>query len=602
MGVRGGRLGAIGSSDDFFRHPHLDSLQATLEKLNSDEERHRDVLQRMRQNVHLPHLQSQHCKMPFSESGYVFVRSLGMGRCGQVKLAKKKRTGAPGAGVTRAMPRLQRSTTDLSSPFVAVRIIPRYRMQNGGLVNDENFSQQEKKTVLMMQIDALRMLDHPNVCREFETFEDENNIYIIMELYTGGDLLSRENGPLPEARVAWIMDQLLGAMSHAHERGIVHQDLRPENVLYATADEDSRVVITDWSMAEFLHTRPEDSRRNLIFTEYSAPELEPSQRTDRGDVWSLGAMAFALLTLTHAFSGPVTDDFHWASRGENISTVCCDFVSQLMRLDLRTRPSAREAMQHPFLRQARAAASRQAVLISDSTAASIVRFRGQSLLHKAAATFAAVHLSGSKLHELTSFFQSADENGDGTVSREELQEALQKQVEATKIRLTEDDSQEDAVGEEEVQGTVSDASQMAAVVAAMDVDGSGRVQYSEFLAAATAALMQDSVHLCWEAFRTFDLDGNGYVSKTEIEKVLYTAESLEIIDRLRTPGAVTKAEMEALAEIDGGPPEDPKDVLAKLDKNGDSVVSFAEFVEALYGTTVKEGYAGHSRRPSISGT
>ncbi|CAK0837870.1 unnamed protein product, partial [Prorocentrum cordatum] len=60
-------------------------------------------------------------------------------------------------------------------------------------------------------------------------------------------------------------------------------------------EEDSRVVVTDWCCCEYVATPPEASRRGLIFSDYSAPELEPERRTDRSDMWSIGVMAHALL-------------------------------------------------------------------------------------------------------------------------------------------------------------------------------------------------------------------------------------------------------------------------------------------------------------------
>jgi len=75
-------------------------------------------------------------------------------------------------------------------------------------------------------------------------------------------------------------------MVDAHDRGIVHQDLRPDNVHYRTREPGSDLVVTDWACTEYINTPPKDARRQLIISEYSAPELVPERRTDRSDVWS----------------------------------------------------------------------------------------------------------------------------------------------------------------------------------------------------------------------------------------------------------------------------------------------------------------------------
>lgn len=83
-------------------------------------------------------------------------------------------------------------------------------------------------------------------------------MYIVMELYTGGDLLQKEHAPVEEERAAALVYQICAAMAHAQMKGIVHQDLRPENVHYATSSADARLVVTDWACVEFLASPPKD--------------------------------------------------------------------------------------------------------------------------------------------------------------------------------------------------------------------------------------------------------------------------------------------------------------------------------------------------------
>lgn len=560
----------------------LSSLQATLDKLGRDEDRHKVLIQELTRRMALPATQLRHVKKSFAESGYVLVKTIGQGRFGMVKMGKKK-ANAYTKFTSRAAPTRERSKTTMHSGFIAVRIIPRFRMVNNKVVMGENFSSQEKYKSLMMQIEALRSLDHPHICREYETFEDDQNIYIIMELYTGGQLLDREEGPMPERRVADVMSQLLGAAAHAHERQIVHQDIRPENILYASADVDSRIVLCDWSCSSFIDTPEEDSRRALVFSEFSAPELDFRSRTDRGDVWSLGAIAFALLTLEFPFNDVAKEDFSWGAGYQELSRSCRDFVEQLMRFNPRERPSAREALNHTWLQEAKSM-SRPSVptTMLSNMASNLVKFKNQNLARKAAATYAAVHLSGDKLHQLTKAFEAIDANGDGFIDQAELADLLRKQVEARKYGGEESDS-----GDEDVQLASQDDSSMFAVLSALDVDGSGKVQYTEFLAAAASALMEDSVQLCWEAFRGFDVDGDGQISKAELTSVLHTPQAQELIQRLQASSSADPALTNALEAL-GGVPETARQLLERLDKDSSGAVSFPEFVEVMFGQVVEE--------------
>jgi len=547
----------------------MPSLAATLTKLESDEARHKQMVEELGKRMRLHQRQMDHVAKSFADSGYIFIRTIGQGRFGMVKAAKKK---------TNQYVTWKSEPNDFASAVVAVRIIPRHRMRGARLVAEEMFSTRERYKALMLQIEALRGMDHPNICREYETFEDPQNIYIVMECYTGGDLLDRESDEMPERRVAWCIDQIVSAMAHAHERKIVHQDLRPDNVLYASPDMDSRVVVTDWSCSCFMDTPADDSRRNLVVSEYSAPELSPDWRTDRSDMWSIGVMTYALLRLEMPFPKGKPQDF--TGRGcKNMSAQCNDFISSLLRLNPSERLSAQQALLHPWLQQARAA--EKPPPLCSQIAVNIVNFRGQNMLRKAAATFAAVHLSGHKLHELTQAFMRIDTNRDGTIDSKELEHALRTQLGPQVEGAMDDDHKEI------LEDVLADPTKLTAVLSALDTDTSGRISYTEFLAAAAASLMQDSVHLCWEAFRAFDIDSNGVIQKTELVRVLHTPELEEIIQRIRSSQAVNAELMKAL-ELLGGPPETADEILKRLDANGDTVVTFEEFSEVLFGKQVEQ--------------
>ena len=76
------------------------------------------------------------------------------------------------------------------------------------------------------EIKILSLLDHPNIVRLFEVFEDSKNFYLIMELCTGGNLISRMGKKrLKEKQAAVLMEQVVSAIAYCHEKGICHRDL-----------------------------------------------------------------------------------------------------------------------------------------------------------------------------------------------------------------------------------------------------------------------------------------------------------------------------------------------------------------------------------------
>lgn len=82
----------------------------------------------------------------------------------------------------------------------------------------------------------MTQLDHPNIIKVFEEYEDEMYYHFVMEYCSGGELLERvvQSGYLKEDNTRDIMRQLFSAIQYIHEMGIVHRDLKPENVLFTS--------------------------------------------------------------------------------------------------------------------------------------------------------------------------------------------------------------------------------------------------------------------------------------------------------------------------------------------------------------------------------
>eukprot|EP00931_Biecheleriopsis_adriatica_P116719 TRINITY_DN92329_c0_g1_i1.p1 TRINITY_DN92329_c0_g1~~TRINITY_DN92329_c0_g1_i1.p1 ORF type:complete len:573 (+),score=99.61 TRINITY_DN92329_c0_g1_i1:77-1720(+) len=538
----------------------LQSLQATLDKLGADENRHGELVKTIRARMQLSErvTRREHRKMTFARSNYVYMHLLGEGRFGMVKLAKKKSNAR--VKRTSISPRKSsiRGSQSEDMEFVAVRIIMRKRATGGKWGQDEVLSTSESHAALMKNVEALKMLDHPGICRQIETFEEGQFIYIVMEWYSGDSLLENLTDPLPEEQAASCINQVTSAMAYAHEHNVVHQDLRPENIRYKTADPDARLVICDWSCTEFIDCPPDQSRRNIILSQYSAPELEPSHRSDRADMWSIGVMAYVLLAHQFPFRGAIHDflpELPHLPKGVHLSQNCLNFIAALLRVDPRQRLSGRQALAHPWLMEVQAI-DRQRLekhQIPDAVKTNLVKFGTLQTVQRAAATFIASHLSGEQLYQLTLAFQKADKNGDGTLDKEEVAELLRDQLAAS-------------------EGSAEDKMlQMEGIFAAMDSDGSGQVSYSEFLAAASDSIINHNVHLCWEAFHAFDKDGSGRLSTGEIKELIQT-------DEMRA--AVTNATSAMQRDAVNGA---LKEQFAVLDKNADGAVDFDEFMQILMG-------------------
>ncbi|MFT5686146.1 MAG: serine/threonine protein kinase, partial [Myxococcota bacterium] len=144
----------------------------------------------------------------------------------------------------------------------------------------------------------LALMEHPNIVRIFDVLLEDG--CIVMELVEGGSLVDRllRDGPMAPEEAVRITIGTLRALEAAHERGVVHRDIKPHNILL-TLEGETRV--TDFGVARLLH-RSDDSMTKTGATMGTWAFMAPEQRADaksadgRADIYSTGATLYALLT------------------------------------------------------------------------------------------------------------------------------------------------------------------------------------------------------------------------------------------------------------------------------------------------------------------
>ncbi|KAF8655575.1 hypothetical protein HU200_061122 [Digitaria exilis] len=163
---------------------------------------------------------------------------------------------------------------------------------------------------VLREVDAMRRLRHPNVLRLHEVLATTSKIYLVMDLATGGDLLStlaaarrrrRGGGLLPEHAARRVFVQLAGALAYCHSRGVAHRDVKPQNVL---VDGDGNLKVSDFGLSAALIPSDSDDRRRRVLLNtacgtpaYAAPEVLRRKAYDgaKADAWSCGVILFVLL-------------------------------------------------------------------------------------------------------------------------------------------------------------------------------------------------------------------------------------------------------------------------------------------------------------------
>ena len=133
------------------------------------------------------------------------------------------------------------------------------------------------------EVEILKTVDHPNLPRIYEFFEDDTNFYIVLELCRGGDLFDRivEAKTFNEAQAAEVMTQILSGLTYLHSKKIIHRDIKPENILFEDKNSFSLKII-DFDTATFFE---KGYHRGIYGTPlYMAPEIVKGRHTEIVDL------------------------------------------------------------------------------------------------------------------------------------------------------------------------------------------------------------------------------------------------------------------------------------------------------------------------------
>lgn len=217
-----------------------------------------------------------------------------------------------------------------------------------------------KSEYLRAEVSIVTKLKHPNIIRVVDVLEDADFLHIVTELCTGGELFNRivERKMFSEWSAALVLKQILDAVDYCHSQDppIVHRDLKPENFMFKDHTDTSLKVI------DFGLSKQTNSMHTRVGTPYYiAPEVLRRDYTSKCDLWSVGVIAYIMLCGYPPFYGESDKDifrriaagkFHFPHREwGHVSLEAKEFVKSLLRVKPSERPTAREAIQHPFIKK-----------------------------------------------------------------------------------------------------------------------------------------------------------------------------------------------------------------------------------------------------------
>ena len=180
--------------------------------------------------------------------------------------------------------------------YVAVKIL------RDELANDEEFRKR-----FQTEAQAVAMLSHPNIVSVYDVSHSDGVEYIVMELIEGVTLMQymKKKGALGWKEALHFAVQISKALEHAHEKGIVHRDIKPQNIMIL---KDGTIKVADFGIAALESAQEKKSDQTVGSVHYIAPEQARGEQPDpRSDIYSLGVVMYEMLTGKMPYDGDTAE-------------------------------------------------------------------------------------------------------------------------------------------------------------------------------------------------------------------------------------------------------------------------------------------------------
>jgi len=217
----------------------------------------------------------------------------------------------------------------------------------------------EKQENLKTETSLLQVIKHPNVVQLKDICDTKDTLFIVMELMEGGELYEEivKRKSFTEKDASYLMKQLLEALAYLHSKGIVHRDLKLENLLI-TKPGSLNIKLADFGLSKVYSGEAMQSACGTPY--YVAPEiLEGEGYGPLIDTWAAGVLLYVLLSGRLPFSGDTDVDLFKAimecdlvwkkPQFDNVSASAKDLITKLIARDPTERLSAEEALQHEWI-------------------------------------------------------------------------------------------------------------------------------------------------------------------------------------------------------------------------------------------------------------
>lgn len=418
------------------------------------------------------------------------------------------------------------ATDAITGERVACKVIAKRKMLN-----------EEDREGLRHEVKILgHVSGYPGIAKLKAAAEDAKNVYIVMELCTGGELFDRivERGHYTEKDAADCFRTIMKTIAHCHDRGVIHRDLKPENFVLESEASDAPIKAIDFGLSTFFRKSQRFSQAvGTAF--YIAPEVIGRDYNEVCDVWSAGVILYILLSGSPPFWAPTDKGIFEEVKSCNYSLQGDEWrgisngAKEVIKMCLNPKPFARvrakDVLMHPWVRENGTAKADAA--IDTDVLTKMKQFATANKFKKMGLMAMGKTLSEQEIAGLREMFYRFDTDNSGTITIDELRRGLEQ------------------------TGALTASDEIFKLMRALDVNGTGLLDYEEFIAAMLSISKTTSTDNIARAFAYFDVDGSGTITVNELRRVMR---------EFKLEGTSTK------------------ELLAAVDTNGDGMVDYEEFL------------------------
>ena len=349
------------------------------------------------------------------------------------------------------------------------------------------------------EVNILRSLDHPNIVKYFETYEDECYLHIVMEYIAGDNLfrvLTDQKGfKFTERTISKIMTCLLKAVLFLHHNGIIHRDIKPENIVFVEPNNFNALKLIDFGLSIQQNAKKDNRRVGTPY--YMSPEMVRGNFNYASDVWSIGVILFIMVTGKQPFRGKSKEEvFEKIKKGNydknTLNRAKCskevkDLIKKMLVTEYSKRITVECALDHIWFKQFENNKNINLV-VDEEIIESLKQFQYQNIFQKEIRYYLAKLCSDKEIIKLKHAFLAIDKDNSGEIEYEEIPKIF------SELNIKASDTE------------------LKNIFSSMDFHCDGKVNYSEFLAATISTINFNKEEKLWSAFKYFDTTDSGYIT------------------------------------------------------------------------------------------